>query len=75
MPGKRAWQSEGQKGHIPKRRQVCKWQPNEEEALRKAVKEYEFLISILTLKCGFLLFTCLILPILLRSRQLNSLFL
>jgi hypothetical protein len=42
MPGKRARPSEGQKGHIPKRRQVCKWHPHEEEALRKAVKEYEF---------------------------------
>lgn len=50
VPSKRARQLEDHKGQIPKRRQVCKWQPHEEDALRKAVKEYEFFLSFLTFK-------------------------
>ncbi|XP_078154610.1 protein FAR1-RELATED SEQUENCE 5-like [Carex rostrata] len=39
MQSKRTQQIQNQKGQIPKRRRVLRWQPHEEEALRKAVKE------------------------------------
>ncbi|XP_078173302.1 uncharacterized protein LOC144567128 [Carex rostrata] len=39
MQSKRTQQIQNQKGQIPKRRRVVRWQPHEEEALRKAVKE------------------------------------
>ncbi|KAF3323508.1 Telomere repeat-binding factor 5 [Carex littledalei] len=40
MQSKRTQQLQDQKGQISKRRRVLRWQPHEEEALRKAVKEF-----------------------------------
>lgn len=58
MQSKRTQQIQDQNGQIPKRRRVLRWQPHEEETLRKAIKEYEHFLSFFEERIPLML-TCL----------------